>query len=148
VFCCVYLTVEAVVLIMMMIYHIKCMLALLVICCMSYDLLIDSLHINMIAHRSFNRKLTTINLKSLKSSYNNNNNNNYNNNKGRVCICMSSSTDDCRSPMRQCFAMLPSMSMAMKTSILGTGMLSIFCSIIPLAAVADGLQPGNKRSCR
>jgi len=33
------------------------------------------------------------------------------------------------------------MSMAMKTSILGTGMLSIFCSIIPLAAVADGLQP-------
>lgn len=129
---------------MMMIYHIKCMLALLVICCMSYDLLIDSLHINMIAHRSFNRKLTTINLKSLKSSYNNNN---YNN-KGKVCICMSSSTDDCRPPMRQCLAMLPSMSMAMKTSILGTGMLSIFCSIIPLAAVADGLQPGDKRSCR
>jgi hypothetical protein len=47
--------------------------------------------------------------------------------------------------------MLPSMSMAMKTStaaLVGTGMLSIFCSIIPLTAVADGLQPGKERSYR
>lgn len=111
---------------------------------MGYHLFVDSLHHmnTMIAHRNLNNKFTAINYNSLKATYNNNNN------KGKVCICMSSSEDECRSSMRQCLAKFPAISMAMKTktaALLGTSMLSLITSMAPLAAVADGLQPGNER---